>query len=51
MITTLNISYAWVTSSVLVGSALMFVNTVINLVKSIRTPVDKCGAAAGEEAK
>ena len=51
MITTLNISYAWVTSSVLVGSALMFVNTVINLIKAIRTPVDKWGVTVEEEAK
>ena len=43
MITTLNISYAWVTSSVVAGSALMFINTVINLVKSIRTPAEKWG--------
>ena len=43
MITTLNISYAWVTSSVVAGSALMFVNTVINLAKSIRTPASQWG--------
>ncbi len=43
MITTLNISYAWVTSSVVAGSALMFINTVINLVKSIRTPASQWG--------
>lgn len=47
MIPTLNISYAWVTSSVVVGSALMFVNTVINLVKSIRTPAKQWGEKGG----
>ena len=51
MITTLNISCAWVTSSVVVGSALMFINPVINLVKSIRTPVSEWGEPAGEEAE
>ena len=38
MITTLNISYAWVTASVPVGSLLMFVNTTINLIRAIKTP-------------
>ncbi|MCR5347163.1 MAG: TRAP transporter small permease [Fretibacterium sp.] len=49
MITTLNISYAWVTSCVPVGAALMFVNTAINLVKSIRTPAEKWAASGGPE--
>ncbi|MBQ6373577.1 MAG: TRAP transporter small permease [Clostridia bacterium] len=43
MITTLNISYAWVTASVPVGGALMFINTAINLVRSIRTPAERWG--------
>ena len=43
MITTLNISYAWVTSCVPVGALLMFVNTAINLVKSIKTPASEWG--------
>ena len=45
MITTLNISYAWVTASVPVGGLLMFINTTINLVKAIRTPAEKWGEA------
>ena len=43
MITTLNISYAWVTSCVPAGAFLMFVNTAINLVDSIRRPASKWG--------
>lgn len=43
MITTLNISYAWVTSCVPVGAFLMFINTAINLVTSIKTPVSEWG--------
>ena len=43
MITTLNISYAWVTSCVPVGAFLMFVNTTINLIKSIKTSVYEWG--------
>lgn len=43
MINTLNISYAWVTASVPVGSFLMIISVVINLVKSIKTPVEKWG--------
>ena len=43
MITTLNISYAWVTSCVPVGSCLMFINTTINLIKSIKTPLSEWG--------
>ena len=49
MITTLNISYAWVTSSVVAGSALMFVSTIINLVKSIRTPASRWGEKEAEQ--
>ena len=45
MITTLNISYAWVTASVPVGGALMFINTTINLIRSIKTPAEKWGDA------
>lgn len=43
MITTLNISYAWVTASVPVGSLLMFVNTTINLIRAIKTPSAEWG--------
>lgn len=43
MINTLNISYAWVTASVPVGSFLMIISVAINLVKSIKTPVEKWG--------
>ena len=43
MITTLNISYAWVTASVPVGGALMFINMAINLVRAIRTPAERWG--------
>lgn len=43
MITTLNISYAWVTSCVPVGALLMFINTAINLITSIKTPSSKWG--------
>ena len=41
MITTLNISYAWVTSCVPVGAFLMFINTAVNLVDSLRHWRDK----------
>lgn len=41
MITTLNISYAWVTSCVPVGAFLMFINTAINLIESIKHWRDK----------
>ena len=43
MITTLNISYSWVTSCVPVGAALMFINTTINLVTAIKTPAGRWG--------
>lgn len=43
MITTLNISYAWVTSCVPAGACLMFINTAINLAASIRKPADEWG--------
>lgn len=41
MITTLNISYAWVTSCVPVGAFLMFINTAVNLIESLRHWRDK----------
>ena len=40
-ITALGISYSWVTMAVPVGSFLMIISTVINLVKRIKTPADK----------
>ena len=43
MITTLNISYAWVTSCVPTGAFLMFINTAVNLIDSIRRPASKWG--------
>ncbi|MCR4817426.1 MAG: TRAP transporter small permease [Fretibacterium sp.] len=43
MITTLNISYAWVTSCVPAGAALMFLNTAINLIKVLKTPANRWG--------
>lgn len=46
LITTLNMSYAFVTASVPVGAALMIISVTINLVKSIRTPVEKWGEKA-----
>ena len=46
LITTLNISYAWVTSSVPVGAFLMIISVGQNLYKSIKTPVEKWGEKA-----
>lgn len=46
LITTLNMSYAWVTASVPVGSFLMIISVSQNLVRSIRTPVEKWGEKA-----
>lgn len=46
LITTLNISYAWVTASVPVGALLMIISVAQNLYKSIRTPVEKWGEKA-----
>jgi len=46
LITTLNISYAWVTASVPVGALLMIVSVGQNLYKSIKTPVEKWGEKA-----
>lgn len=46
LITTLNVSYAFVTASVPVGAALMIISVSINLVKSIKTPVEKWGEKA-----
>ena len=46
LITTLNVSYAYVTSSVPVGALLMIISVGQNLVKSIKTPVEKWGEKA-----
>ena len=46
LITTLNVSYAYVTSSVPVGAFLMIISVGQNLVKSIKTPVEKWGEKA-----
>ena len=46
LITTLNISYAYVTSSVPVGAFLMIISVGQNLYKSIKTPVEKWGEKA-----
>ena len=46
LITTLNVSYAFVTASVPVGAVLMIISVSINLVKSIKTPVEKWGEMA-----
>ena len=46
LITTLNVSYAWVTASVPVGALLMIVSVGTNLYKSIKTPVEKWGEKA-----
>ncbi|MBR1672828.1 MAG: TRAP transporter small permease [Fretibacterium sp.] len=43
MITTLNISYAWVTSCVPAGAFLMFINTAINLIEALKTPTSEWG--------
>lgn len=43
MITTLGISYAYVTASVPVGSILMIISTSIRLIESIKKPADKWG--------
>ncbi len=48
-ITALGISYGWVTMAVPVGSFLMIVSTVINIVKRVRTPADQ--AISGEKAR
>lgn len=40
-ITTLGISYSWVTLAVPVGSLLMIISTVIRLVETIKTPVQQ----------
>ena len=42
-ITTLGISYAYVTASVPVGAFLMIISTVIRLIESIKTPIEKWG--------
>ena len=46
LITTLNVSYAYVTASVPVGALLMIISVGQNLVKSIKTPVEKWGEKA-----
>jgi TRAP-type C4-dicarboxylate transport system permease small subunit len=46
LITTLNVSYAYVTASVPVGALLMIISVGQNLVKSIKTPVEKWGDKA-----
>lgn len=46
LITTLNVSYAWVTASVPVGALLMIISVGTNLYKSIKTPVEKWGEKA-----
>ncbi len=40
-ITTLGISYSWVTMAVPVGAFFMIISTAIRLVETIKTPVDK----------
>ncbi|WP_300330060.1 TRAP transporter small permease [Fusobacterium sp.] len=42
-ITTLGISYAYVTASVPVGSFLMIISTMIRLIESVKTPIEKWG--------
>lgn len=42
-ITTLGISYAYVTASVPVGAFLMIISTAIRLIESIKTPIEKWG--------
>ena len=46
LITTLNVSYAFVTASVPVGSLLMIISVSQNLWRSIRTPVETWGEKA-----
>ena len=46
LITTLNVSYAYVTASVPVGALLMIISVGQNLMKSIKTPVEKWGEKA-----
>ena len=46
LITTLNVSYAYVTASVPVGALLMIISVGTNLYKSIKTPVEKWGEKA-----
>ena len=46
LITTLNVSYAFVTASVPVGALLMIISVSQNLYKSIKTPVEKWGEKA-----
>ena len=46
LITTLNVSYAFVTAAVPVGAFLMIISVSQNLYKSIKTPVEKWGEKA-----
>ena len=46
LITTLNVSYAFVTAAVPVGALLMIISVGQNLYKSIKTPVEKWGEKA-----
>ena len=46
LITTLNVSYAFVTAAVPVGAFLMIISVGQNLYKSIKTPVEKWGEKA-----
>lgn len=50
-ITTLGISYSWVTLAVPVGAFFMIISTVIRLVETVKTPVNEfvIGAERGEE--
>ena len=43
-ISTLKISYAWVTASVPVGALLMIVSQAIRMVQAVKTPVNEWGA-------
>ncbi len=40
-ITSLHVSYSWVTMSVPVGSFFMLISTVLNLIERIKTPADQ----------
>ena len=42
-ITTLGISYAWVTAAVPVGAVLMIISELIRMVQEIKTPTEKWG--------
>ena len=40
-ITSLHVSYSWVTMAVPVGSFLMLISTILNLIQRIKTPADQ----------